>query len=125
MTTYRACAQEKDEFVDNILMDVAALGVSYQRLTYTSDYFLQLVDLAERLIRAGHLYADDTPSEQMRAVRRPTTEHFVCFFGFAKRRRCAAWVQLWKHCLCMPFIVGPVYDGQLSYYGDGTPFQVC
>jgi glutamyl-tRNA synthetase len=65
-------AQEKDEFVDNILADVAALGVAYQRVTHTSDYFPQLADLAERLLRAGHLYADDTPLEQMRAVRPPT-----------------------------------------------------
>ncbi len=64
-----ARAQEKDEFVDNILADVAALGVSYQRVTHTSDYFPQLADLADRLLRAGHLYADDTPLEQMRAVR--------------------------------------------------------
>lgn len=64
-----SAAQEKDEFVENILADVKALGISYQRVTYTSDYFPQLLDLAERLIRAGHLYADDTPTEQMRAVR--------------------------------------------------------
>lgn len=105
LITYRACAQEKDEFVDNILMDVAALGVSYQRLTYTSDYFPQLVDLAERLIRAGHLYADDTPSEQMRAVRRPTTEHVVCFgfFGSCQKKNvCSMGPALREHSLCMP-----------------------
>ena len=66
---YACTAQEKDEFVENILADVKDLGISYQRVTYTSDYFPQLLDLAERLIRAGHLYADDTPTEQMRAVR--------------------------------------------------------
>ncbi len=70
-STRCARAQEKDEFVDNILADVAALGVAYQRVTHTSDYFPQLADLAERLLRAGHLYADDTPLEQMRAVRPP------------------------------------------------------
>jgi hypothetical protein len=43
----------------------------YEKLTYTSDYFPQLVDLAERLIRAGKIYADDTPQEQMRAVSAP------------------------------------------------------
>lgn len=41
----------------------------YSRLTYTSDYFPQLMDMAERLIKAGHLYADDTPMEQMRDER--------------------------------------------------------
>ena len=31
--------------------------------------YLQLMDMAERLIKAGMLYADDTPVEQMREVR--------------------------------------------------------
>jgi hypothetical protein len=30
--------------------------------------FLQLLDMGERLIKAGVLYADDTPVEQMREV---------------------------------------------------------
>lgn len=34
-----------------------------------ADYFPQLEDCAVRLIKAGHLYADDTPVEQMREVR--------------------------------------------------------
>ncbi len=29
----------------------------------------QLLDMGERLIRAGHLYADDTPQEKMREER--------------------------------------------------------
>lgn len=46
-----------------------AAPCSYSRLTYTSDYFPQLLDMAEKLIKAGQLYADDTPMEQMRDER--------------------------------------------------------
>ena len=62
--------QESMEFVESILADVERLGLQYTKpITYTSDYFPQMLDLAERLIKAGHMYADDTPVEQMRAVR--------------------------------------------------------
>jgi glutamyl-tRNA synthetase len=62
-------SKEKDEYVENILDDIARLGLKYEKVTYTSDYFPQLVDCAERLIHAGHAYADDTPVEQMREQR--------------------------------------------------------
>ena len=56
--------------MESILADVERLGLQYMKpITYTSDYFPQMLDLAERLVRAGHMYADDTPVEQMRAVR--------------------------------------------------------
>lgn len=62
--------QESMEYVESIIADVHRLGLEYKEpITYTSDYFPQLLDLAERLIKAGTLYADDTPVEQMRAVR--------------------------------------------------------
>ena len=60
--------QEKEEFSENIIQDVAALGITYEKLTHTSDYFPELLDLAERLIKKGYIYADDTPLEQMREV---------------------------------------------------------
>ena len=47
---------------------MAALGITYKKLTHTSDYFPQMLDLAERLIKKGYMYADDTPLEQMREV---------------------------------------------------------
>lgn len=61
-------SKEKDEFVDNILKDIADLGLKYDKPTYTSDYFPEMLDLGERLIKAGVMYADDTPLEQMRDV---------------------------------------------------------
>lgn len=62
-------SKEKDEFVENIMKDIADLGLRYKRLTYTSDYFPQLLEMAEKLIKAGVMYADDTPVEQMRDER--------------------------------------------------------
>ncbi len=35
-------SKEKDEFVENILKDIADLGLRYDRLTHTSDYFPQV-----------------------------------------------------------------------------------
>ncbi|KXZ44656.1 hypothetical protein GPECTOR_64g150 [Gonium pectorale] len=62
-------SKEKDEFVENIMKDIADLGLRYDRLTYTSDYFPQLLELGEKLIRSGVMYADDTPVEAMRDQR--------------------------------------------------------
>ena len=66
--------KESTEFVDSILADLATLGVEYCKLTYTSDYFPQLLELGERLLRAGLAYADDTPMEQMQKERREKIE---------------------------------------------------
>uniref|UniRef100_A0A7S0WYI8 glutamate--tRNA ligase n=1 Tax=Chlamydomonas leiostraca TaxID=1034604 RepID=A0A7S0WYI8_9CHLO len=62
-------SKEKDEFVENIVKDIQDLGLRYDKITYTSDYFPQLLDMGERLIKAGQMYADDTPVEQMREER--------------------------------------------------------
>lgn len=61
-------SKEKDEFVDNILKDLDDLGIKSDKLTYTSDYFEQLLDMATALIKKGVIYADDTPVEVMRQV---------------------------------------------------------
>lgn len=62
-------SKEKQEFEDAIIEDLALLGIQGDVLTHTSDYFDQLRDLAVRMIKEGHAYADDTPQEQMRAER--------------------------------------------------------
>jgi hypothetical protein len=53
--------------VERYAEDLAALGLTFDdAATYASDYFEQLYQLAEELIRAGSMYADRTPREQVR-----------------------------------------------------------
>jgi len=63
-------AKEKDDFVDNIKEDLAEIGVSFQSVSYTSDYFDVIEKYAVQLIKAGKAFIDDTPLVQMRAERR-------------------------------------------------------
>jgi glutamyl-tRNA synthetase len=51
------------------MADVAALGIAPDVVTYTSDHFDALLQKAGEMIRSGHMYADDTPVDQMRAER--------------------------------------------------------
>uniref|UniRef100_A0A0D3EM85 glutamate--tRNA ligase n=1 Tax=Oryza barthii TaxID=65489 RepID=A0A0D3EM85_9ORYZ len=62
-------SKESNEFVENVLKDVETLGIKYDIVTYTSDYFPQLMEMAEKLIKQGKAYVDDTPKEQMRSER--------------------------------------------------------
>ncbi|KAI4368242.1 hypothetical protein MLD38_016819 [Melastoma candidum] len=62
-------AKESNEFVENILKDIETLGIKFERITYTTDYFPQLMEMAEKLIRQGKAYVDDTPREQMQKER--------------------------------------------------------
>ncbi|CAL9003118.1 unnamed protein product [Prunus brigantina] len=62
-------AKESNEFVDNLLKDIETLGIKYETVTYTSDYFPQLMEMAENLIRQGKAYVDDTPREEMQKER--------------------------------------------------------
>lgn len=66
--------KESTEFVDAIVADLKTLEVEYCKTTYTSDYFPQLLELGEALLRGGHAYADDTPMEQMQKERREKIE---------------------------------------------------
>ncbi|KAK8333749.1 hypothetical protein V6Z11_A10G226800 [Gossypium hirsutum] len=61
--------KESNEFVENLIKDVETLGIKYQKITYTSDYFSKLMALAEKLIKEGKAYVDDTPCEQMQKER--------------------------------------------------------
>lgn len=87
-------SKEKDEFVDSIIADIKRLGLKFETITYTSDYFPQLMECAERLIKAGHIYADDTPVDKMREERMAGTP--------SARRDCtveenlAAWEEMKK-----------------------------
>ncbi|GLT38579.1 hypothetical protein SLA2020_128210 [Shorea laevis] len=62
-------SKESNEFVENLLKDIETLGIKYETVTYTSDYFPQLMEMAEKLIREGKAYVDDTPREQMQKER--------------------------------------------------------
>ncbi|CAH1419869.1 unnamed protein product [Lactuca virosa] len=62
-------AKESNEFVDSLITDVGTLGIKYEKITYTSDYFQILMEMAEKLIKEGKAYIDDTPREQMKHER--------------------------------------------------------
>jgi glutaminyl-tRNA synthetase len=67
--------REEQEYIDAIERDVRWLGFDWGRhLYHASDYFEQLYDWAEHLIKTGHAYVDDTPPEQVRAMRGTLTE---------------------------------------------------
>jgi glutaminyl-tRNA synthetase len=67
--------KEEQEFIDAIQRDVRWLGFDWGTgLHHASDYFEQLYDWAEHLIRAGLAYVDDTPPEEMRQMRGTLTE---------------------------------------------------
>ncbi|KVI02564.1 Aminoacyl-tRNA synthetase, class I, conserved site-containing protein [Cynara cardunculus var. scolymus] len=55
---------EKKEYIDHIEEIVGWMGWKPFKITYTSDYFQELHDLAVELIRRGHAYVDhQTPDE--------------------------------------------------------------
>ena len=66
--------KEEQEYIDAIERDVRWLGFEWDALYHASDYFEQLYQWAEYLIRAGKAYVDDTPLEEMRAMRGSLTE---------------------------------------------------
>ena len=67
--------KEEQEFIDAIKRDVHWLGFDWgTNLYHASDYFEQLYEWAEYLIREGKAYVDDTPPDQMRSQRGTLTE---------------------------------------------------
>ncbi|GJW25802.1 glutamate--tRNA ligase, cytoplasmic [Tanacetum coccineum] len=62
-------AKESNEFAANLLIDIKILRIIYEKVTYTSDYFPQLMEMAEKLIKEGKAFVDDTPREQMQKER--------------------------------------------------------
>jgi glutaminyl-tRNA synthetase len=67
--------KEDVEYVDSIIESVRWLGFDWgDRLYYASDYFEQLYQYAETLIRDGKAYVCDLTPEQMRATRGTLTE---------------------------------------------------
>jgi glutaminyl-tRNA synthetase len=67
--------KEEQEYIDAIEADVRWLGVDWgQHLYHASDYFEQLYEWAEHLIRTGKAYVDDQSPDEIRATRGTLTE---------------------------------------------------
>src|SRR5438270_7489839 len=67
--------KEEQQYIDAIKHDVRWLGFDWgQHLHHASDYFEQLYDWAEYLIRSGKAYVDDQSQEEMRLSRGTLTE---------------------------------------------------
>jgi glutaminyl-tRNA synthetase len=67
--------REEQEYIDAIQRDIHWLGFDWgAHLHYASDYFEQLYEWAEHLIRAGLAYVDDQSPDAIRAARGTLTE---------------------------------------------------
>ncbi|KAA8529141.1 hypothetical protein F0562_034060 [Nyssa sinensis] len=60
---------EKKEYIDHIEEIVRWMGWEPFKITYTSDYFQDLYDLAVELIRRGHAYVDHQTPEEIKEYR--------------------------------------------------------
>jgi glutaminyl-tRNA synthetase len=67
--------KEEQEYIDAIMRDVRWLGFQWDGpVRHASDYFAQLYEWAEHLIRKGLAYIDDQSPEEIRAARGTLTE---------------------------------------------------
>jgi glutaminyl-tRNA synthetase len=67
--------KEEQEYIDAIERDVRWLGYDWgAHLYHASDYFDQLYEWAEYLIRAGKAFVDDQTQEEIRATRGTLTQ---------------------------------------------------
>jgi glutaminyl-tRNA synthetase len=67
--------KEEVEYAESIMRDVAWLGFSWgEHLHHASDYFGQLYDYAQALIRGGRAYVDSSTAEEIRAMRGTLTQ---------------------------------------------------
>ncbi|MCI2425260.1 glutamine--tRNA ligase/YqeY domain fusion protein [Candidatus Acetothermia bacterium] len=62
--------KESSEYIESIIEDLRWLGIDWEdRLYYASDYFEQLYEWAENLIKAGKAYVCDLSSEEISRYR--------------------------------------------------------
>lgn len=67
--------KEDTEYVDSIMEDIRWLGFDWDdRLYYASDYFDQLYEYAEQLVKMGKAYVCDLTAEEIREYRGTLTE---------------------------------------------------
>ena len=67
--------KEELEYINSIQEDVRWLGFQWDGLYYASDYFGQLSEWAEQLIRAGKAYVCDLSADEVSATRGSLTQH--------------------------------------------------
>jgi glutaminyl-tRNA synthetase len=66
---------EEQRYVDTIVEDIRWLGVDWEdRLYFASDYFQQMYDWGEKLIRDGNAYIDSLSETEIREYRGTVTE---------------------------------------------------
>ncbi|KKZ64804.1 glutamyl-tRNA synthetase [[Emmonsia] crescens] len=63
-------SKETAEFQDAILHDLGLLGITPEKVTYSSDNFQLMYELCVKLISSGAAYADDTDKDTMNNERR-------------------------------------------------------
>ena len=66
--------KEEQEYIDGIQEDVRWLGYEWKNLTFASDYFGRMYELAESMIEKGLAYVDDLSAEEIRSYRGTLTE---------------------------------------------------
>ncbi|KAK4760622.1 hypothetical protein SAY87_005515 [Trapa incisa] len=60
---------EKEEYIDHIKEIIEWMGWKPFKITYSSDYFQELYDLAVKLIKRGHAYVDHQTPEEIKHYR--------------------------------------------------------
>tara|TARA_E500000331_G_scaffold357248_1_gene418306 strand:- start:79863 stop:81542 length:1680 start_codon:yes stop_codon:yes gene_type:complete len=61
--------KEEEKYIDAIKEDVLWLGYSWDKLTYTSDYFSRLYDFAKQLILDNKAYVDSLSADKIKEYR--------------------------------------------------------
>ncbi len=62
-------AKEETEFVDAIMEDAHWLGIEWEKVLYSSDFFDLLYEWAIRLVKKGKAYVDDQSPEEVSRTR--------------------------------------------------------
>jgi glutamyl-tRNA synthetase len=62
-------ANEKDEYVQNIIKDLERLEIYPDQITHTSDHFDMLLEMMGKMISEGNAYCDNTHVDKMREER--------------------------------------------------------
>jgi len=75
-------SKEKEEYEHAIMEDLEKLQIKADSITHTSDYFEELFGLAEKLIKEGNAYADDTNQEQVSILFLLHSSSFFLFLLF-------------------------------------------